>query len=261
MDRNIITAAVGVAGLVVGFVGGYILAKKRLVAVMEADYKDRLDEETARIEDFYKLMRKEPPYDDIRTATNAYSKRMDELESAIESQQWAAQAKEIIENNGYIYDNGDVAKTIDYSSISENDTETEESEAEVTYTLFDNDELRSQIKDRDMTKPYIITVSEFFDEHEDDFDKLTVTYFESDGILMDDHNVVIPDIEFNIGIDNLDHFGVGSNESHILYIRNEQLTNDYEVVLDDGSYTADVLGIDTDPKPRNKVRKMRDYDT
>ena len=75
-------------------------------------------------------------------------------------------------------------------------------------------------------KPYIITYDEMANEHIEDFDKMTLTYYEKDDILVNDEMEIL-NVDYYIGRDNLEH--VGEEEKDILFIRNEKNCVDYEV--------------------------------
>lgn len=75
-------------------------------------------------------------------------------------------------------------------------------------------------------KPYIITYDEMANEHIEDFDKLTLTYYEKDGVLVNDEMEIL-NVDYYIGRENLEH--VGEEEKDILFIRNEKNCVDYEV--------------------------------
>ena len=81
-------------------------------------------------------------------------------------------------------------------------------------------------------RPYIIT-PEKFGEH-DDYDMITLIYY-TDHILADENNELIEDVDRIIGFDSLNHFGEYEDDS--IFVRNDELRCDYEVVLDQSSYT------------------------
>lgn len=227
-------------GLGVGLAVGRALTFKKL----DAEYDVRLAEETIRIDQFHKMMRKEPPYDDIHTAAKAYSQRLDELDAHIEY-------PEKVRDLGYSEDEGE-------------DLDPEvPSETEATVELGNEfaDELAQilRISPRDTGEPYIVTVQEFFDEC-DDYDTHSVTYYEDDRMLVDDRGSIISDIEGNLGPDYNLAFGLGSREPHVVYIRNPRRTNDYEVLREPGSYTEDVLGVAPADDRKTARRKLRDSD-
>ena len=79
---------------------------------------------------------------------------------------------------------------------------------------------------------YIITPDDFIDNP--NYDKVTLTYFEDDEIFTDIEENVIPDGNTLVGNDNLKSFG--EYEENTLFVRNELLGTDYEVILEEGSY-------------------------
>jgi len=131
------------------------------------------------------------------------------------------------------------------------------------FRLYDRttDNFNPAEEERSEDEPYVISVAEFQND-EEDYDKITVRYFEDDETLVGEMRKDPLPIE-SAGAVNLTRFGVGSDDPNILYIRNEKLEIDFEVIRDDGSYTESVLGIPEwnaddieDRKPR--VKKMRD---
>lgn len=93
---------------------------------------------------------------------------------------------------------------------------------------------------RDTTHPYPVTPAEFADEH-DDWQKLTLTYYEADKVLTDDKEIPIANVVGTVGPDGL-KFGLASDDENIVYIRNEHLEVDFEVTRDFRSYNEVVLG-------------------
>lgn len=232
-------------GLGIGLAVGRTLAIKKL----DAEYDVRLAEETIRIDKFHKMMRKEPPYDDIRTAAKAYSQRLDELEAELENP--TTEYDEIVNDLGYSEENVvDEPVVIDLETLEPVSNVFEDEDDEMSKIL--------RISPRDTGDPYIITTQEFFDEH-DDYDTHTVTYYEDDRMLVDDRGSIVSDLEGNLGPDHNLAFGLGSGEPHVVYIRNERRTNDYEVLREPGSYTEDVLGVVPDESRKTTARRrMRD---
>ncbi len=84
-------------------------------------------------------------------------------------------------------------------------------------------------------KPYIITPEEFGDK--DDYDMISLTYY-IDGTLADDNDEPVEDIESEISMESLNHFGEYEDDS--IFVRNDELKVDYEVILDQRNY-ADVI--------------------
>lgn len=122
-------------------------------------------------------------------------------------------ARGIIEKEGYK----------DYSEISKPKKETKQEPVEA-------EELR----------PYIIPPEEF--GMEDDYAEISLTYY-ADGILANEEDEVVDDVDSTIGEDSLTHFGEFEEDS--VFVRDDQKKIDYEILLDTRSY-ADVI----ESKPR-----------
>lgn len=110
------------------------------------------------------------------------------------------------------------------------------------------------IEARTPDRPYIITLEEFT-EGENDAD--TLTYYEEDGVLADSQDMPVDRVGEDVGEENLNKFGFGSNDSRMLYIRNEKLGMDYEIILHQGSFAEVVHGITKD-EPRKRSRTPRE---
>jgi hypothetical protein len=71
------------------------------------------------------------------------------------------------------------------------------------------------------------------------YTQTTLTFYSGDNILADEQDSPVYNYESVVG--NL-RFGHGSNDSNVVYIRNEKLEAEYEVLLFDGSFEIEVLG-------------------
>lgn len=80
-------------------------------------------------------------------------------------------------------------------------------------------------------KPYVIQPSDFGEF--DDYEKISLTYT-ADGVLLDDMNEIVDDIEENVGEDSLEHFGEYEDDS--VYVRNDAKKCDYEILLEQRNY-------------------------
>lgn len=86
---------------------------------------------------------------------------------------------------------------------------------------------------RPAKKPYQISM----DDYNEDVSQIKkiISYFEDDGVCMDnDTKEVLDNVAKDIGIDNLELINTEGNDE--IYIRNEQLGIDYNVVSEPGSY-------------------------
>lgn len=113
------------------------------------------------------------------------------------------------------------------------------------------------------TGPYIITKEEFY-ENPLDHDQKKFTYWDQDHPVIlvadDDEFNPIVDIDGVAGDDNLLHFGYGSGDLEVLYIRNELLDPplDMHITRSSGRYADEVMGLD-DGEPHLKHSAPRKF--
>ena len=83
----------------------------------------------------------------------------------------------------------------------------------------------------DMEKPYVISQDKYGGT--EDYDLYSYTYY-ADKVLADENNEPIEDVDHRIGLESLNHFGEYGDDS--VYVRNDKLKADYEILLDDEKY-------------------------
>lgn len=120
---------------------------------------------------------------------------------------------------------------------------TEEGSELIRRNIFDdaNDNWDYELERSSRTKenPYVIHADEF---NADEFgwsSQTTLTWYEGDQILTDSNDVPIYNPHTVVG--EL-RWGHGSGDPNVVYIRNERLQAEYEVLRDEGSYEIIVLG-------------------
>lgn len=79
----------------------------------------------------------------------------------------------------------------------------------------------------------LLITSERFQNEEPEFEKITLDFYEKDGVLADSYGDIV-DIEQSIGIKAISYFQALGQE--VIYIRNLDLGIDYEIVLEHSSY-------------------------
>jgi len=124
-----------------------------------------------------------------------------------------------------------------YNSISE----------EVDYETSDEaygDKSVNPIK-YNMTKPYIIDINDFMDTHPH-YDKITLQYYVEDDTLSDEREEIIADPIAIVGEGTLLNFGGARLDSDpdVLYVRNENIISDFEVICIPASYSETILGME-----------------
>ena len=98
------------------------------------------------------------------------------------------------------------------------------------YAAIDKDEkevTEDMPKERIFNEPYAISPDEF--DTLEDYDTISLTYY-ADGVLADDMDEVVEDIEGTVGEDFADH--IGDWEDDAVHIRNDALKVDYEILAD-----------------------------
>lgn len=81
-------------------------------------------------------------------------------------------------------------------------------------------------------KPYVISPDEFgeFEEYE----KISLTYY-ADEVLADENDEEVDDVDEIVGEESLNHFGDYEDDS--VFVRNDRLKCDYEILLDQRNYS------------------------
>lgn len=100
------------------------------------------------------------------------------------------------------------------------------------------------------TEPYVISPNEFGED--DDYRQISLTFY-TDGVLADDNDDPIDDVDDAVGKDSLMHFGEYEPDS--VYVRNERLKVDYEILLSEYSH-AEIVA----KKPQNRRYLDEDED-
>lgn len=102
------------------------------------------------------------------------------------------------------------------------------------YGYTNYSELSSQKEEDDerMYEPCVIPPEEF--GACEDYDQLSLTYF-SDGVLADENDEPIDNVDELVGLDSLNHFGEFEDDS--VFVRNDRLKADIEILLDLRNYS------------------------
>jgi hypothetical protein len=227
-DVGILFGGIGV-GAAVGFAGGYFLLRHKL----ELKYENFADKEIAGMKEHY----------------NAKLR-------ALEGQEEKKTLDELTKELQYAQEANDLEGKIPYHKVGS------EPDKPVVETLNVFDQPEPEIEEeidvyslpRDPEVPYIIHKDEY-DITPDGYEQYTLTYFEGDDVLSDDRDRVIEDQDKTVGLGNLSKFGIGSGDPNIVYIRNEELKVDIEVVHSDGKYATEVHGFQDDELKHSSMRR------
>lgn len=199
-------------GVALGFGVGYFALNKR---VEKKRWKEA-EEEVARMREHYRK---------LRIALEGEVQRRRPLEELVVEQGYTQRYTE------------EEQEAIDKAN------EDNPPEKEVTNVFVESQEWNysAEIAQRSKDIPYIIHYDEFR-ENELEHEQSTITYYEEDDVLADERDIPVNDMDELIGLGNLGRWGHGSNDPNIVYIRNERLEIDMEVIRDQRSYSEVVQG-------------------
>lgn len=224
------------AGGVLGGVITYLAVKKH--------YQQWADSEVAAVRRHYALTSRK---DEL--SINVFNSGKDE--------EVAEEVQEILRSNGYSEETDPSTKNI-FDSAVEVDNEGDPVETE--------DDLTEEEDEYQVIpgEPNLISDMEFM-QNEKDYDQNTLTYFVGDDTLADSNLRSIDDMNRFVGERHLDMFGEVpsySSDPNILYIRNDELGMEFEIVRNSGHFTIEALGMDpedviSDP-PKKRNRQTRD---
>lgn len=93
------------------------------------------------------------------------------------------------------------------------------------------------VESMDDDRPYVISPDEFGEL--DDYDLISLTYY-ADEVLADDIDEIVEDVDNVVGLDSLTHFGEYEPDS--VFVRNDRLKADYEILLDERTYPEAIQG-------------------
>lgn len=217
MNKNLIIGALCMVSAAVGGVTGYFVAKKQLSTIFET----RLAEEIEATKKHYSVLYKKGPYSDIESARKELQ---GEVVPNVEESARLQEAVEALRN----YSGGQPLK-VDYAKTVRVFQETPVEE--ITEDL---------IRNRTEEAPYIIGKEEFLNG-EKEFVQVTLTYFVGDKVLIDEQQRVMDDVDETVGEDNLNRFGQGSKDPNVVYVRNDALELEFEILRSEGKYSEEVL--------------------
>jgi hypothetical protein len=241
-------AVVGILGAVVGGVATFFVTKKLLTT----KYEEMAEQEIAEAKAFYSALNKKDAFSTPEKTVAELMGTSPKVESATEA---------LLRYRGELPDDGEGEAL-----------EPVEVEVEETVSIFrttepadPNFDLDVEVESRTPDKPYIISEEEFM-QGEHQFEQIQLTYYAGDGALADDGDLEIPFPDPIVGNENLERFGHGSGNDAVVFVRNERLSTDFEVLKNDGKYAHVVAGLEhSDGGSRGRrlmkePRRFRDVD-
>lgn len=250
MDKRVLVASLvsGIVGAVAGGAITYLTVKKtfeeraqRDIDDVKASYAERFEGKKV-VNTYGNMPGPAEPGDVVRTPVGNISREeMRQAQEFVQKLGYATVPPETNAEEAPSDEKLDVTVNIYNRVPDENPGEEVESPLLIGY---DREALRAA------HKPYLISHEEFHNT-ETEWDKMSIMYYEEDDVLTDEKDKPVDDIEYLIGEKHLDFFGLRSGgDKNQVFIRNPQISSDFEVTRHAGSYTETVLGI---PKDSDKV--------
>lgn len=254
----IVIAASMAAGAGLGVLG-YKLLKKRL----EKQFEERLEKDLDEMRIYYKRRNKEGEF-----ATPASAAEVLLVEEAVEAlevytgetavvpQESKDESAEDDSPKGLMRPAGKVDYTRPMSdsaagqAIREQVVTVEEKPGPQARNIFvdgqplvdDDWDIAAEEANRNQAVPYVISHDEFM-ENAFEHPQVKYVYYAGDDILANENEEMVHDIESVVGSENLGRFGHGSRDRRIVYVRNERLEQDIEVVHSDEKYSQTVMNL------------------
>lgn len=221
-------------------VAGYFALKKKLEKEFEAKFEKELNEALDEMRTFYSRIKKEGAFATpesaaealgVKEATDAHTS-YDTVPAAGEevSPEQVAALRERMKRGGPVTDDPDVEVTVERNIFRQGAAATD----------FDLEQEQSK-RASNPDVPFVISKEEYF-QGEPSYVNTTITWYEGDGILADERDVPVENVDALIGEENLLRFGYGSDDPNIVYVRNTKNQVDFEVVRSTGEYGNEVAG-------------------
>ena len=101
-----------------------------------------------------------------------------------------------------------------------------------------------ELQNRSEDHPYVIHQDEF-KQGESGYDQTTYTWYAVDEIMVEEGSKdPLTDIDFSVGLENLNRFGHGTDDVDVVFVRNDKLELEYEICRLHSSYEEEVVGLD-----------------
>ena len=252
--------ALVVGGALIGASTAYFVTKRYMENKIQEQFEDRLDNLEASLRDARKALGKE--HEKVQEELEERVAFIDNYKNRVVDMGYTGEpvADEITQENFKDIleeriedkiDSGEAVITVNGEPWTDSSENVEEEESD-----FLEDPVR------DMSKPYPVSFEEWFDAN-DTMGSMSLTYFEEDGVMIDDREQIVFNSEDLVGTEFDKWFGWKTDGSKdTVYIRNNQANFLYAIEREESSYRDHVLeDIEDDyerSSTRSGVRKMRD---
>lgn len=219
---------------------GYLFGRREAEETLNSEIEDILAVESEKIRRFYSTMYKDVQPEDVS--------ELDE-DPVVDSQHIIIPKEALATKEGRARVIQELSKAID-EGAEETDEPDAEPELEEVNLIAETQappkyDLEALMNERSPDKPYIISKDEYL-RNEANFEEQQLTFYEGDGVLMDEDDDAIPDTESVVGDKNLQRFGVMSEDNNTVYIQNDRIETIFQVTRSFMTASAAIFGPDAD---------------
>lgn len=245
MDTNVKIAIAGVAGLLVGGAAGYFAAREIEGRKAEHYINSEIQDANDYWKAHWKRVYAKPDIQELAASSDETEKVVED--KATLGQDWI---QERVQHRDKVLSEME-------DQVEEYDT-TDENEPEEVITVEEKEMniFEEAAKVQDPTVPRLISLAEFMEDAQD-HDKISVTFFEGDGTMIDEKaETPIEDYEKLMGEEFASNFGKNSGDNDVVYVCNLAMEVDFEITRDPRTFEEWILG----PMPKPGKKKMREDD-
>lgn len=237
-SKWIIPVATGVAGTLIGVGTGFIIGVRK-------GHQDVIDE----VRDYVESSEAEYYGVEGETPSEGFVMDVNDYEAVVQANGETEEHEETVFVSDRLLNEDEVADAVkgpydDELEITEAPDEEEDEEDTVEINVFADhiwdEEYEASL--RVENQPYIIPVAAYT-EDEYGYIQETVTYYAGDDTMAQQDDQPIPAYEAIMGELK---FGYGSGDADSVYIRNDSLKREWEVLRVSGMYTVEVMGADVE---------------
>lgn len=233
--HHLVTASLCLLSAAVGSTATYFVVQKYL----GEQFDEQLRQEIETTKNFYQILHKKGEFETPEAAADKLipPRKVEELLTNggefAENPHAKAAAQVLKEYGGHkLSERSIVTETVDNVFVKAELDARNETDAEWT----------KEEMGRTEEAPYVLKQEEFM-ENESEYVQASLTYYSGDGVLTDEADNKIDEVDEMVGDYNLIRFGHWSNDPHVVYIRNDVKEIELEVTLNEGKYSEIVQGL------------------
>lgn len=247
-------------GLGGGLIGGFVVGGLYINRRLRTSYEKLAEEEISEMREHFRarlLAKEEKP--DLSS----------EAAKIVKREGYDGPATPVIEEEEDGVQAGGTSSEEDEETVVVEEVEVEEEgeASETSVNVFDEQKTHAdddwdyeeEVRLRRPDRPYVIHYDE---QHDPDkpYTEQTLVYYAGDDVLCDERDTPIDDKEKVVGEGNLEKFGHGSHDKNVVYIRNDVMQIDVEIVKNDGSYAEVVHGFVQHSDELDRRRRSHRFD-